>query len=65
MENFFARDSRIQDDTALRDLEKKVHFLLASVGYNGMFIDNTINNVALPLEIVQDAQEVARSDYDI
>lgn len=36
---FWQRDSRIQDGTALRDLEKKVHYLMHVCANNGIAVD--------------------------
>lgn len=35
------RDTRIEDGTALRDLEKKVHFLMVQLAQNDMLTINT------------------------
>ena len=62
MDNFFARDSRIDQDSALRDLEKKVHYLIAALAANEMLLDATTNNVpGAPPEVMGDAQEVANN----
>ena len=62
MDNFFARDSRIDQDSALRDLEKKVHYLIAALAANEMLLDSTVNNVpGAPSEVMGDAQEVANN----
>ena len=61
MSDFFARDPSIQDNDALRTLEKKIHYLMASLDYNGMLIDPSIQNVpSMPNDIMADAMEVAR-----
>jgi hypothetical protein len=62
MDNFFARDSRIDQDSALRNLEKKVHYLIAALAANGLLLDPTTNNVSgAPAEVMGDAQEVANN----
>jgi hypothetical protein len=62
MDNFFARDSRIDQDSALRALEKKVHYLIAALAANDMLLDSTTNNVpGAPPEVMGDAQEVANN----
>jgi hypothetical protein len=60
MSDFFARDPRIQDDI-IRDLEKKIHYLMACIDNQGMLMDNTVFNVpCLPGEVMADAMEVAK-----
>jgi hypothetical protein len=60
MSDFFARDPRIQDDV-IRDLEKKIHYLMACIDNQGMLMDNTVFNVPnLPAEVMADAMEVAQ-----
>lgn len=60
MSNFFARDPRIQDDI-IRDLEKKIHYLMACLDNAGMLMDSTVYNVpSLPPEVMADAMEVAQ-----
>ena len=60
MSDFFARDPRIQDDI-IRDLEKKIHYLMACLDNNGMLMDNTVYNVpSLPNQVMADAMEVAQ-----
>lgn len=60
MSDFFARDPRIQDDV-IRDLEKKIHYLMACIDNQGMLMDNTVFNVpSLPNEVMADAMEVAQ-----
>ena len=65
MDNFFARDSRIDQDSALRDLEKKVHYLIAALAANDMLLDSTVNTVpGAPSEVIGDAQEVAKNSSE-
>jgi hypothetical protein len=60
MSDFFARDPRIQDNV-IRDLEKKIHYLMACIDNQGMLMDNTVFNVPnLPAEVMADAMEVAQ-----
>ena len=60
MTDFFARDPRIQDDI-IRDLEKKIHYLMACIDNQGMLMDNTVFNVpSLPSQVMADAMEVAK-----
>ena len=51
------RDSRIEDGTALRDLEKKVHFLMVQLAQNDILTINT-SSVNPSDEINEDANEV-------
>lgn len=66
MDNYFQKDSRIEDNTPLRDLEKKVHYLLQMLSDAGMCngedgysinISDDLNNT----DITKDATEVKRS----
>ena len=60
MSDFFARDPRIQDNI-IRDLEKKIHYLMACIDNQGMLMDDTVFNVpSLPSEVMADAMEVAQ-----
>ena len=60
MSDFFARDPRIQDDI-IRDLEKKIHYLMACLDNNGMLMDATVYNVpSLSSDVMADAMEVAQ-----
>ena len=60
MSDFFTRDQRIQDDI-IRDLEKKIHYLMACLDNNGMLMDATVYNVpSLTNEVMADAMEVAQ-----
>jgi hypothetical protein len=61
MSNFFQRDPRIDPESAIRDLEKKLHYALASLAANGLLLDPDLNNIDIANEIGEDAQEVARS----
>ena len=60
MSDFFARDPRIQDDV-IRDLEKKIHYLMACLDNNGMLMDTTVYNVpSLSNDVMADAMEVSQ-----
>ena len=60
MSDFFARDPRIQDDV-IRDLEMKIHYLMACIDNQGMLMDESVYNVpSLPPEVMADAMEVAK-----
>jgi hypothetical protein len=66
MDDFFKHDSRIDDNTALRDLEKKVHWLMYQLGNAGSLCDLSGNPYAIPddfnvQDIQNDAMEVART----
>jgi hypothetical protein len=56
MRDYWSRDSRIDDDSAMRDLEKKVHFLMAQIA--GMVQDAGSNNINVPDDINADALDV-------
>ena len=61
MSDFFARDSSIQNDNAIRALEKKIHYLMACLDNNGMLMDSTVYNVpSLSSDVMADAMEVAQ-----
>lgn len=51
------RDSRIEDGTALRDLEKKVHFLMVQLAQNDILTINT-SAVTPSDDLNTDADEV-------
>ena len=60
MSDFFARDPRIQDDI-IRDLEKKIHYLMACLDNNGMLMDATVYNVpSFSSDVMADAMEVSQ-----
>jgi len=52
MDNFLSRDSRIDDNTALRDLEKKVHWLITQVGWNTGILDNAGGGITIPDDLI-------------
>jgi hypothetical protein len=51
------RDSRIEEGTALRDLEKKVHFLMVQLAQNDILTINT-SSVNPSDDLNTDANEV-------
>ena len=66
MSDFLKRDPRIEEGTALRDLEKKVHYLLQMMSDAGLAVDHTGNPWGSPddlenWEIFADSQEVKNS----
>jgi hypothetical protein len=48
LENFWQHDSRIEDDTALRDLEKKVHYCMYMLAQAGIALDASSQAFAIP-----------------
>jgi hypothetical protein len=48
MSDFFKRDPRIEDGTPLRDLEKKVHYLIHMCALAGVAVDKTGNPITSP-----------------
>ena len=48
MTDFFAHDERIEDGTALRDLEKKVHWLMYQLAQAGLALDLNGSSYAFP-----------------
>ena len=59
MSNFWGRDDRIEEGTALRDLEKKVHFLMCQM--SGSLTTRGGNNVDIPDDMSDDSNEVGNS----
>lgn len=59
---YWQTDPRIEDGTPLRDLEKKVHYLMQLLASNGIIIDGGNNNSDLDPSIATDYDEVANSD---
>ena len=61
MSDFFTRDPSIQNNEAIRVLEKKIHYLMACLDNNGMLMDSTVYNVpSLSSDVMADAMEVAQ-----
>jgi hypothetical protein len=58
MSNLWARDDRIDDGTALRDLEKKVHFLMSLLCNAGIITTRGGNQMDVPDDIANDGNEV-------
>lgn len=59
MSNFWGCDNRIEDNTALRDLEKKVHFLYQQLMGSGVINTRGGNAADVPADIDADGNEVA------
>ena len=59
MSKFFERDPRLEEGTPIRDLEKKVHFLMAALGAAGMLQEN----VDMSDEVYADFSEIQNSLY--
>jgi hypothetical protein len=59
---YWQTDSRIEDGTPLRDLEKKVHFLMQLLATNGIITDGGNNNSTLDPTIAADYTEISNSD---
>ena len=55
----FCCDDRIEDGTALRDLEKKVHFLMQQLMGAGVICTRGGNAADVPSDIDNDGNEVA------
>jgi hypothetical protein len=66
MDNLFQRDERIEDDSPLRVLELKVHYLMKVLSDQGILLDEQGYNISVPddmpkgQEIVDDATTVMR-----
>ena len=58
MSDFWSRDDRIEDGTALRDLEKKVHFLMQQMLVSGIVATRGANCTDVPQDIDDDGNEV-------
>lgn len=66
MTDFWKHDPRIEDGTALRDLEKKVHYCMYMLAQAGMALDATSQAFGIPndydhQEIYFDGDEVRAS----
>jgi hypothetical protein len=48
MDNFLSHDPRIEEGTALRDLEKKVHWLMCQLAFQSLITDNSGGQMAFP-----------------
>jgi len=58
MSNLWARDDRIDPDSAMRDLEKKVHFLMQQLCGAGIIATRGSNSVDISSDIDADGNEV-------
>jgi hypothetical protein len=61
MDNYFQRDTRIDPNSAIRDLEKKLHYALTSLAAAGLLLDPDVNNIDIAAEVAEDGIQVARS----
>jgi len=59
MSNFWARDDRIDPDSAIRDLEKKVHYLMQQLMGAGIINTRGGNSPNVPDDIDADGNEVS------
>jgi hypothetical protein len=64
MKDFFTHDERIEEGTALRDLERKVHWLMFQLAQAGLALDLTGSSYAFPddlnkIDVQNDAMAVA------
>jgi hypothetical protein len=60
MSDFFKHDPRIEENTALRDLEKKVHYLISVLNENELLVNrggNAADDFASD-DVSMDAAEV-------
>jgi hypothetical protein len=59
MSNLWARDDRIQDDTSMRDLEKKIHFCMAQMCNAGIITTRGGNQMdQVPDDINADSDQI-------
>ena len=58
MSNLWTRDNRIDDNTSLRDLEKKVHFLMSALCNAGIITTRGGNQMDVPDDKTKDGDEV-------
>ena len=58
MPGFWERDDRIQDET-VRQLEKKVHYLMAALLNAGVITDPSGGGLTPPDDITEDGDEVS------
>lgn len=68
MDNYLQRDSRIEDGTPLRDLEKKLHWALYQLSQAGLLKDLRDDFINVPddlpnNDVFDDASEVARNAH--
>jgi hypothetical protein len=50
MSDLFKHDARIEENTALRDLEKKVHWLMYQLSKAGLTTDLSGNELSIPAD---------------
>ena len=50
MSDLFKHDARIEENTALRDLEKKVHWLMYQLSQAGLTTDLSGNKLSIPAD---------------
>ena len=55
--NGWSRDERIDDGSAMRLLEMKIHYLMSIVNNAGLMTEYNGNGIDLPDEIAQDGGE--------
>jgi hypothetical protein len=71
MTDFFAKDPRIEDGTPLRDLERKLHWVMYQMAQAGIALDLSGSSYAFPddlnvIDIQNDAMAVAtREQHDL
>jgi hypothetical protein len=67
MDNYFQKDDRIEADSTIAVLEKKIHYLMTLLSSQGMLLDEQGYNISIPNDmesgpdLVDDATEVMRS----
>jgi hypothetical protein len=66
MDDFFAHDLRIEENTALRDLERKVHWLMYQLAQSGLALDLNGGSYSFPddlnkIDVQNDAMAVAKN----
>jgi len=64
MDDFFTHDPRIEENTALRDLERKVHWLMYQLAQAGLALDLSGSSYSFPddlnkIDVQNDAMIVA------
>jgi hypothetical protein len=67
MTDFFARDPRIEDGTPLRDLERKIHWIMYQMAQAGLALDLSGSAYSFPddlnvIDIQNDYMSVARHE---
>jgi hypothetical protein len=55
--NGWSKDERIEEDSPLRLLEMKVHYLMSIINDAGLMVEYNGNGIDLPDEIAQDGGE--------